>query len=93
MFPFEFQILLKVVGNNGKVHHLIGLFQSNGVYLPESHELDQRSEDGFYRTLALALHVGADSTVDTYFNSQNPSWSPSFSSFLKTHLRYPWRRP
>jgi len=41
------------------VHHLVGLCEPNGIYLPQAHELGQGAEHGFHRTLALALHVPA----------------------------------
>ena len=48
------------------MHHLVGLCQAQGVYLPQPHELCQRTENGFYRALPLALHIAPQFTVHPF---------------------------
>ncbi len=56
-FPFEFQVLLQVIGDCREVHHLVRLCEPYRIYLSQAHELGEGAEDGFDRALSLALHV------------------------------------
>ena len=58
-FPFEFQVLFQVVCDGREVHHLVGLCETYGIYLPQAHELGQGAEHRFHSALPFALHVTA----------------------------------
>ena len=59
MFLNECQVLLQIIGDSGELHHLVGLFDAESIYLAQAHELGQSTEHRFYRTLPFAFHKSA----------------------------------
>jgi hypothetical protein len=55
----KLQQLFQVISRRGKVHHLVGLFDSYRVDLSQSHKLGECSPNRFNGRLSFAFHLSA----------------------------------
>ncbi len=92
-YPFlvEFQVLFQVVCDRREVHHLVGLFQTNGIYLSHAPELGQCSSGrytrnnpwyGYRENIDPILLLNACGNCSSVIGRSTVNWRTAFPGIL-----------